>query len=244
MWLDKEEKELLCGHAFSFTAKSVSKSLDSIPEGLQITRSTHDEYQYPVQQLKIWLGKEENELFCDDDSSFTTTAPTSLAGLFGGLQVTLSTDIPDDFQVQEFNFHFPSHWAPSKIHTYPEAFILKARLYNELKEFGLSKTESKFEHADIHTFGGRALLQPGSTPIWSYIIHQFITLYALWEDFVKGTDERGIESMERLAKIANAIKNEDTLLSVRLVYESDDEMDQNVSHRATFISKTGDAVNN
>lgn len=137
-----------------------------------------------------------------------------------GLLVMKSQHVPPQFHVDERNVAFPPHWFPdaTKFSSEEEAVAMENRFQSELLDAGaFHHVESAFHQVDCGLFGGKMRLQPSTTELGAYHIHQFIAAFALWDDLIEEAED--FAAIGRLIQLVKATKKKDPTLSQNLVSE-------------------------
>lgn len=131
-----------------------------------------------------------------------------------------SQDVPSHFHVNEQNVAFPPHWFPdaTKYSSEEEAVAMENRFRSELIDAGaFHHVESAFHQVDCGLFGGKMRLQPSTTELGAYHIHQFIVAFTLWDDLIEVAED--FAAIDRLIQLVKARKKNDPTLVQNLVSE-------------------------
>ena len=137
-----------------------------------------------------------------------------------GLDVMKSQDVPSHFNVDERNVAFPPHWFPdaTKFSSEEEAVAMENRFRSELLDVGaFHHVESAFHQVDCGLFGGKMRLQPSTTELGAYNIHQFIVAFALWDDLIEEAED--FAAIGRLIQLVRATQKNDHKHTQDLVSE-------------------------
>ena len=139
-----------------------------------------------------------------------------------GLVVMKSQDVPSHFHVEERNVEFPLHWFPDDtkfiFSSEDESVALEHRFRSELIDVGaFHHVETAFYQVDSGLFGGTMRLQPSTTEVGAYLIHQFIIAFALWDDLIEEAEDFG--AIDRLVQLVKATKDDNPTLAQNLANE-------------------------
>ena len=131
-----------------------------------------------------------------------------------------SQEVPSHFRVDERNVAFPPHWFPdaSQYSSEEEAADLENRFRSELMDAGaFHQVEKAFHQVDCGLFGGKMKLQPSTTELGAYHIHQFIVAFALWDDLIEEAED--FAAIDRLIQLVEATKTNDLKFAEKLINE-------------------------
>lgn len=99
-----------------------------------------------------------------------------------------------------------------------EAVALEHCFRSELFDVGaFQHVETAFYQVDSGLFGGKMRLQPSTTELGGYLIHQFIMAFALWDDLIE--EAEGFDAIDRLVQLVKATKEDNPTLAQNIADE-------------------------